>query len=128
MTSKYIWSEDNIPQIDVHSTKKHDVLREYLKQYILIVGGHPFQRSSLSITFVDAFSGGGIYEKPGGGIYYGSPLIFLESTNEAASYLSSRKNFKLNAHYIFLDKQKTYLDFLKNVLIESSVVRLGFCM
>jgi len=118
MTSKYIWSEDNIPQIDVHSTKKHDVLREYLKQYIFIVGGHPFQRSSLSITFVDAFSGGGIYEKPGGGIYYGSPLIFLESTNEAASYLSGRKNFKLNAHYIFLDKQKTYLDFLKNVLIE----------
>lgn len=119
MSNKYIWRDDQIPQIDVHSTKKHDVLREYLNQYIRIVGGNPFQRSSLSITFVDAFSGGGIYEKPGGGIYLGSPLIFLESTREAAAYLTERnKNFKLNAHYIFLDKQRTYLDFLKNALIE----------
>ena len=119
MALKYIWCEDKIPQIDVHSTKKHDVLREYLNQYIRIVGGNPFQRSSLSITFVDAFSGGGIYEKPGGGLYPGSPLIFLESTREAAAYLSERNgNFQLNAHYIFLDKQRTYLEFLKNLLTE----------
>lgn len=116
MTEKYIWKDDNIPVIDVHSIKKHDVLREYLKQYIMIVGGFPIQRKQLKITFIDGFSGGGVYENPAGGLHYGSPLIFLKATEEAAFQLSQDKPFELDANYFFLEKKKKNLAFLGSFL------------
>ena len=116
MGKKYIWSEGSIPTIDVHSTKKHDVLKEYLRQYILILGGSPFQKNNLKATFIDGFSGGGIYLTPEGKLYDGSPLIFLETTQDASKELSKSKGFefKLDAHYIFIDKERQYLRFLMN--------------
>ena len=36
---KYCWEDGEIPEIEAHSMKKHEVLREYLLQYIKIVGG-----------------------------------------------------------------------------------------
>lgn len=116
MADKYIWTKDSIPEIDVHSVKKHDVLREYLKQYILIVGGFPIQRKTLKITFIDAFSGGGIYEIPGGGVRHGSPLVFLTATKEAAFRLSQEKPFELKPNYIFLEKKKNNISFLRSLL------------
>lgn len=113
---KYCWGDGQLPTIDVHSTKKHDVLREYLKQYILIVGGKPFHRSALTLTLVDGFAGGGVYQKNDGTIHLGSPLIFLQSTEEAEFALSQEKEFKLKAEYIFLDEKKRYINFLKDTL------------
>ncbi|WP_022663841.1 three-Cys-motif partner protein TcmP [Desulfospira joergensenii] len=117
MGDKYSWSEDNIPVIDVHSIKKHNVLREYLKQYILVVGANP-RSEKMKITFIDGFSGGGIYQKPDGNVCHGSPLIFLEASREAEAELniSKHKGFKLDAHFIFLDKQAQCINFLKNLL------------
>ena len=42
--TKSNWDEGHIPIIDVHSTKKHDVLREYLHRYVTI-GNHKRVRS-----------------------------------------------------------------------------------
>lgn len=112
------WGNGHIPTIDVHSTKKHDVLREYLRQYILIVGGSPFQRKSLTLTLVDGFAGGGLYKAHNGILYDGSPLIFLKATEEAAFQLSIEREFKLHAEYFFIEKQKEFLSFLRDVLIE----------
>jgi len=115
MTRKYNWDDGEIPTIDVHSTKKHDVLREYLQQYIFIVGGKPFQRKSLVLNLIDGFAGGGLY-KYNGGIHYGSPLIFLKATEEAAFKLSTLKPFALYANYFFVEKEKLFLEFLKKTL------------
>ena len=81
---KYFWGDGHIPTIDVHSTKKHEVLREYLRQYILIVGGSPIQRKSLTLSLIDGFAGGGLYRMSNDQLHQGSPLIFLRSTEEAS--------------------------------------------
>ena len=118
MSDKYFWEiGSEPPEIEIHSTKKHDVLREYLNKYIKIVGGYHF-RKTLNITLVDGFAGGGIYKGLDGGLYDGSPLIFLNSTEAAAKELSLTKDFDLDAGYIFVDEQPQFLAYLRSVLIE----------
>ena len=116
---KYDWSGDSIPEIDVHSAKKHEVLKEYLRKYVLIVGGRPVQRKSLKLTLVDAFCGGGLYSSPGGGLHYGSPLVFLSSTEQAAAILrTSNPKYQFAPNYIFIDKDHSCINFLRQLLIE----------
>jgi three-Cys-motif partner protein len=116
--ARYVWDSDTIPTIDVHSIKKHDVLREYLLQYIRILGGTRIHVDHLDITFVDAFSGGGLYQRRDGTLHEGSPLIFLRAAEEATFHIQQEKQFSLNAHYIFLDEKQQCIDFLKNTLAE----------
>lgn len=115
---KYNWHTDEIPVIEAHSIKKHEVLREYLKQYILIVGGKPFQRKNLTLTIVDGFAGGGLYQTTGGDPHFGSPLICLKTLEEAECQLSQTKPFKLDSRFIFVEKNKSIVDFLKTLLIK----------
>ena len=50
---KYVWSANSsLPVIDVHSIKKHEVIREYLLQYIRILGGTLIHVDHLDITFI----------------------------------------------------------------------------
>jgi len=115
---KYYWEIGcEPPLIDIHSIKKHEILREYLSQYIKIVGGS-YYSDSLTLTLVDAFAGGGLYKSKEGEYLDGSPLIFLKTSKEAEAYLATiKKQFKLNANYIFIDTNKIYLDYLKELLI-----------
>jgi three-Cys-motif partner protein len=113
---KYGWDRGEIPIIEVHSIKKHDVLREYLRQYILIVGGKPFQRRDLTLTIVDGFAGGGLYQTASGTPYFGSPFVCLRTVEEAAFLLSQQKPFTLNSNFIFVEKNKRVATFLKNTL------------
>ena len=115
---KYFWGDGHIPTIDVHSTKKHEVLREYLRQYILIVGGSPIQRKSLTLSLIDGFAGGGLYKMSNDQVHQGSPLIFLRSTEEASFQLSQDREFTLNAEYFFVEKEKPFLNFLRKLLID----------
>ncbi len=115
---KYFWGNGHIPTIDVHSTKKHEVLREYLRRYILIVGGSPIQRKSLTLSLIDGFAGGGLYKMSNDQLHQGSPLIFLRSTEEASFQLSQDREFTLNAEYFFVEKEKPFLNFLRKLLIE----------
>jgi len=115
---KYHWEDGEIPIIEAHSIRKHDVLREYLRQYILIVGGHPIQRKYLSLTLIDGFAGGGLYKVPSGELHHGSPLIFLKATEEAAVELGMSREFRLDAHYIFVEKERQSLEFLRRTLIK----------
>ena len=50
------WENGELPCIESHSQRKHDVVREYLKQYIRVVGGRNFHRRSLTLTLIDGFA------------------------------------------------------------------------
>ena len=115
---KYVWSDNSLPVIDVHSIKKHEVIREYLLQYIRILGNTIIHVDHLDITFIDGFSGGGLYKAHDGSLHEGSPLVFLRASEEAAFEIQQEKQFHLNAHYIFIDEKRAYIDFLKKVLID----------
>lgn len=68
-------------ELDEHSKRKHKILREYFREYLITRCQLP-QRDKFRIAVVDGFSGAGRYKcgSPG------SPLIFLEclrnTTNE----------------------------------------------
>ncbi len=112
---KYQWRDGNIPKIEVHSLKKHEVLREYLLQYIRILGRGHYAQKELTVTLIDGFAGGGLYQY-NNGLHEGSPLIFLQATKEAEDELSREHQFTLKAHYIFVEKEKQYLAFLDHTL------------
>lgn len=115
---KYKWANNEIPIIDAHSINKHKVLGDYLRKYLLIVGGNPYHRSSLVLTLVDGFAGGGLYRTDSGHLHEGSPLLLLKTCEATAYEIAQSKNmdFRLDAQYIFIEKEKQILNFLKDTL------------
>ena len=120
---KYVWGDGRIPTIDIHSIKKHEVIREYLLQYVRVLGGTLYHVDHLELTLVDAFSGGGLYKKIDGSLHEGSPLIFLKATEETSVKIQQEKTFSLNSQYLFLDSNKKYIEFLRNYLIDQGYGR-----
>ena len=114
------------PVIEAHSLAKHEVIREYLSNYIQILCKRPVIEQ-LNLTLVDGFSGGGIYTHyKSGEIIQGSPLILLNTIKEAEIHVNIlrkekgiRNRLKINAKYFFVDKSEKNSLHLKAVLNES---------
>jgi three-Cys-motif partner protein len=60
-------------ELEDHTKKKHDVLRRYFRQYLIIRCQLP-QQEKFRLAIIDGFSGGGLYDCGS----FGSPLIFVE--------------------------------------------------
>lgn len=60
-------------KLDEHSKRKHKILREYFRQYLITRCRLP-QREKFRLAVIDAFADGGKYSCGS----YGSPLIFIE--------------------------------------------------
>jgi len=60
-------------ELEDHTKKKHDVLRRYFRQYLIIRCQLP-QQEKFRLAIIDGFSGAGLY-KCGS---FGSPLIFVD--------------------------------------------------
>ena len=117
---KYAWSVGTPPPVlDPHSAAKHELVRSYLSEYIDILTSDPRQ-DLLNITLVDGFAGGGQYTYQGG-IVPGSPLIFLQEIEVARARLDlrKRKQFRLNAEFVFVEQKRSNFEFLQSVLRES---------
>ena len=71
----YKWGE---AKLDDHSKRKHKILREYFRQYLITRCQLP-QREKFRLAVVDGFSGGGRYSCGTSG----SPLIFVETLKDA---------------------------------------------
>lgn len=101
------------PKVGPHSLAKHRILRRYIERYIEIVTATSRQEQ-LSITFVDGYAGGGRYASERETIV-GSPLIFLEAVAAAEGKLNATrpKGFRINATYIFIDKNPAHTEFLR---------------
>lgn len=72
MVKKNLDWEDGA-KLDDHTKKKHAILREYFRQYLIIRCQLP-QQPKFRLAIVDGFSGAGLYNCDA----YGSPLIFVE--------------------------------------------------
>lgn len=72
----YDWQ--NGAALELHTEKKHKILREYFTQYLLTRCNPPSR--SFKLLLVDGFAGAGRYK----GGEPGSPLIFLEVLQEVA--------------------------------------------
>ena len=77
----YQWVEGAV--LKDHSKKKHQVLRQYIAEYLRTRCRTP-QQSRFRMAIVDGFAGGGAYE----GGEPGSPLIFLQLLDEQTTQIN----------------------------------------
>jgi len=115
----YDWCDiDNPPLIEEHSVAKHQVLQFYLERYLKVMAANP-RRDSVKIHLIDGFAGGGKYRHETTGILHdGSPLIFLKTieSSEQEIQATRKKQFRIHAHYYFVEKQAKIFTFLQKTL------------
>ena len=122
-SGQYKWGNDSLPSIKNHSLCKHKIIKDYLIEYILVRCRKLFAYpgSTLNLTIVDGFAGGGIYEY-NGQIKYGSPLIIAQAIKEAGAILKSQyrsNHVNLDIALICIEKNVEAANSLKNILRES---------
>lgn len=79
---KYEWEGGAV--LGEHSKKKHAVLRNYFRQYLIIRCAQIPQQERFRLAVIDGFAGAGLYD----GGYCGSPLIFVQTLNEATKLIN----------------------------------------
>lgn len=125
--NKYDWVIGQPPPpIDAHSQVKHQLVFDYVRQYIPILMSNA-NMPALTLTLVDGFCGGGLFSTAND-IVPGSPLLLLKAVTEAESALNiGRKNPRVvKAQYHFVDVERSIIDYLKNVLAaENYGARIG---
>ena len=109
------------PVIQDHSKAKLDLLRKYLREYLIIVGGRQKGYGHLELTVIDAFCGGGKF-RPGNrdeAEIKGSPLVLLESAQSARDELFEQTrsdSFDWNVRFVFNDVAPDHTAYLQEVL------------
>ena len=116
--SHYCWKNGAPATIQQHSIAKHEVLREYLIEYLKTLAHNP-ARDSLSLTLIDGFAGGGVYlHEDTHQTVLGSPFVFLEATEEARFVVDQgrQKPLKWNLDYYFVEKTRRAQQHLRSAL------------
>ncbi|WP_197081350.1 three-Cys-motif partner protein TcmP [Chromobacterium sp. LK1] len=103
----YDW--ENPPELEAHSKVKHEILRDYIVEYIKVYGKNPHV-PKLPMYFIDGFAGGGKYwfQRPSQ-IVSGSPFIMMEACVEGETYVNKERTtnpFQVFGQYFFIDKDK----------------------
>ena len=80
----YTWADG--AHLDDHSRRKHKILREYFRQYLIVRCANPAQ-TKFRLAVVDGFSGGGRYDCGTAG----SPIIFIEELQRAVEAVNLRR-------------------------------------
>ncbi len=115
----YDWSQTGTPpKIALHSRAKHDVLKEYIKQYVRVFSANP-RMPKLTLHLVDGFSGGGIYlDKLTNQECYGSPLVILDAVREVEAEINAerRNPFQVAANCYFIDADQNATSCLSDTL------------
>lgn len=109
------------PLIRPHSLAKHRVLKAYLERYVSVLTANPRQER-FRLTLIDGFAGGGRYlDSRTREERLGSPLLMLEAMERAAEDAQKirKKPFHLDVQYIFIEKDREALEYLRKVLSES---------
>ena len=90
--------------IQNHTIAKHEILKEYLKAWIPILG-----RTAEQIIFLDGFAGPGIYT----GGQEGSPIIAIQTALDSNSIKSIK-----NIHFHFIEKDEMRYKKLNSIIEE----------
>lgn len=121
MAKKYDWEwPSTIPILDDHSAVKHEILKQYIFNYLIIRNKDPRIRQ-FKIAIIDGFCGGGLYTRPGyKDKHEGSPLIVMGQVKKACEEIQKNRTapFELIPHFIFMDSEKRHLDFAENLTKE----------
>ena len=115
---EYGWAGGNVPIIGEHSVAKHRILREYVQRYVEILTQNP-RIDRLRLTLVDAFAGGGIYQRSGHDApHLGSPAILIQATSAAQARVNTnrQKPVVILPAFYFIDKSETNLAVLQETL------------
>lgn len=80
----YEWTKG--ATLDEHSKRKHKILREYFREYLITRCKKPLQ-SKFRLAVVDGFSGAGQYICGS----YGSPLIFLDVLKDTSQEINIKR-------------------------------------
>jgi len=78
------WKNGQLPELEDHSEKKLELLRDYLVLYLEIVTKGTSGKNEQYVTLVDGFAGGGIYA----GKKFGSPITILKAVEEAEARIN----------------------------------------
>ncbi len=115
------WTADGseIHELEPHTKAKHQLLEEYLKNWIIILcANHGWKETT--VTLIDGFSGGGIY-KDGNQLWEGSPIRMIKMVEEGHRIVREERHksyHKLKAKFIFIDKQQEHIDCLRKQIID----------
>ena len=103
------WGKDNT--IKPHSINKLDLLWEYYKEFLVVLGKGGYRRTTFPLCFVDAFCGGGMYVGPDGESVLGSPLRTLEAALQFEIAVN-QPNRKINNRFkfFFFDEDQKAID------------------
>jgi len=115
---KYFWQIGSPPPtLDRHSLTKHNIIEEYVRQYILTLMA-PAHIPELRLSIIDGFSGGGCYQTEDGGIVDGSPLLVMRAVREARMLLNQGRRIPrtVNVEYSFVDIRPDTTQHLKFML------------
>lgn len=84
------WQSGKLPELEDHSEKKLDLLRDYLVLYLEIVMKGTTGKDEQFVTLIDGFAGGGIYN----GNKFGSPITILKAVEEAEARINLGRDKK----------------------------------
>lgn len=99
------WKSGVLPELENHSDKKLDLLRDYLILYLEIVMKGTAGKEEQYVTLIDGFAGGGIY-KDG---KVGSPIAMLEAVKIAEARINEgrEKKTRITPICYFIEKDPT---------------------
>lgn len=118
--NKYPWLSG--APIDEHTKTKHNILRQYIKDYFDIRFKNPKIRN-FNFAIVDGFCGGGRYD----GGESGSPLILFEEVRSAFFREKIRRaaegmpKLQLTGTLFFNDSSQEAINFLKNEIFQKEL-------
>src|ERR1039458_4804999 len=84
------WQSGQLPELEDHSEKKLDLLRDYLVLYLEIVMKGTSGKAEQYVTLIDGFAGGGLYN----GNKFGSPITILKAVEEAEFKINKGRDKK----------------------------------
>ena len=109
---EYDW--ENGADLKDHSKKKHEILTQYFREYLIIRCQNP-RSEKFRLAIIDGFCGAGLY-KCGS---FGSPLIFLDVLKNTTKEINLRRQaqgirpIQIQCLLIFNDKNKSAIKLLK---------------
>ena len=104
------------PPIEDHTDAKLRLLEAYLDRYFDVVCALP-QMDVLRIALVDAFAGGGLFQRDGSQ-RFGSPMVMIDAVRRAEARInaSRRKPLRIDARFYFVDTDADAIEYLRRTL------------
>ena len=114
---QFTWRPGEVPpSIEPHSDAKLRLLEAYLDRYFDVLCALP-RRGTFRIALVDAFAGGGLFQRDGSD-RFGSPLVMLDAVSRARARVNVRRPqaLQIEPKFFFVDQNPDTVDYLRQAL------------